>query len=124
MIRRPPRSTLFPYTTLFRSHVAAIRRLNLEFDAILILAQTHNLVLPADLQVGQLLCAIQQVSFNVVLLEVDEGGALMAGFGQQVEAVDRFVVEEDLAQVPGDALVDHALTATEAIEDLQSALGE
>src|SRR2546426_5688992 len=24
MIRRPPRSTLFPYTTLFRSHVALI----------------------------------------------------------------------------------------------------
>src|SRR2546422_5412426 len=24
MIRRPPRSTLFPYTTLFRSHVAVI----------------------------------------------------------------------------------------------------
>src|SRR3989449_7296457 len=33
MIRRPPRSTLFPYTTLFRSHLAGIalvaRRLNL-----------------------------------------------------------------------------------------------
>src|SRR2546429_6796059 len=26
MIRRPPRSTLFPYTTLFRSHVAWISR--------------------------------------------------------------------------------------------------
>src|SRR3712207_8353967 len=26
MIRRPPRSTLFPYTTLFRSEVAAVRR--------------------------------------------------------------------------------------------------
>src|SRR2546430_10902270 len=25
MIRRPPRSTLFPYTTLFRSHVAGRR---------------------------------------------------------------------------------------------------
>src|SRR3712207_9499514 len=25
MIRRPPRSTLFPYTTLFRSHVAEER---------------------------------------------------------------------------------------------------
>src|SRR2546425_7897339 len=25
MIRRPPRSTLFPYTTLFRSHVAVSR---------------------------------------------------------------------------------------------------
>src|SRR2546426_8485339 len=24
MIRRPPRSTLFPYTTLFRSHVLAL----------------------------------------------------------------------------------------------------
>src|SRR5438034_4577436 len=27
MIRRPPRSTLFPYTTLFRSHERAIERL-------------------------------------------------------------------------------------------------
>src|SRR2546427_6515115 len=26
MIRRPPRSTLFPYTTLFRSHFAVDRR--------------------------------------------------------------------------------------------------
>src|SRR3712207_8112749 len=26
MIRRPPRSTLFPYTTLFRSHARAIAR--------------------------------------------------------------------------------------------------
>src|SRR2546422_4903539 len=26
MIRRPPRSTLFPYTTLFRSHGAAVGR--------------------------------------------------------------------------------------------------
>src|SRR5256885_3550165 len=27
MIRRPPRSTLFPYTTLFRSHVGPVARL-------------------------------------------------------------------------------------------------
>src|SRR5260370_7983404 len=26
MIRRPPRSTLFPYTTLFRSHILAFER--------------------------------------------------------------------------------------------------
>src|SRR2546427_7753248 len=26
MIRRPPRSTLFPYTTLFRSHITACQR--------------------------------------------------------------------------------------------------
>src|SRR5437667_6882306 len=29
MIRRPPRSTLFPYTTLFRSRVPQLRRRNL-----------------------------------------------------------------------------------------------
>src|SRR5256885_10589463 len=28
MIRRPPRSTLFPYTTLFRSHRKLLRRLS------------------------------------------------------------------------------------------------
>src|SRR2546430_7724334 len=28
MIRRPPRSTLFPYTTLFRSRVAGSRQMN------------------------------------------------------------------------------------------------
>src|SRR2546430_9369075 len=32
MIRRPPRSTLFPYTTLFRSAVAAIDPPNLQFQ--------------------------------------------------------------------------------------------
>src|SRR3989442_11720596 len=32
MIRRPPRSTLFPYTTLFRSHLAHDRREGLADD--------------------------------------------------------------------------------------------
>src|SRR5258708_14556309 len=42
MIRRPPRSTLFPYTTLFRSlshriveaHLATMARLNISYDLI------------------------------------------------------------------------------------------
>src|SRR5260370_28228635 len=33
MIRRPPRSTLFPYTTLFRSMKAVIRAVLLDYDA-------------------------------------------------------------------------------------------
>src|SRR6266498_6026575 len=37
MIRRPPRSTLFPYTTLFRSHA-----LRVEFDVL-----PHRSLLPA-----------------------------------------------------------------------------
>src|SRR5258708_27773985 len=35
MIRRPPRSTLFPYTTLFRSHGTARRYLNLFLTMLL-----------------------------------------------------------------------------------------
>src|SRR5258708_15232603 len=31
MIRRPPRSTLFPYTTLFRSLVARLKMTDLQF---------------------------------------------------------------------------------------------
>src|SRR2546422_5098371 len=34
MIRRPPRSTLFPYTTLFRSRVDDRERLRLEADVV------------------------------------------------------------------------------------------
>src|SRR3712207_9494425 len=41
MIRRPPRSTLFPYTTLFRSH------------NILTKQQTHEIVQPSGRAVGQ-----------------------------------------------------------------------
>src|SRR2546430_5376797 len=33
MIRRPPRSTLFPYTTLFRSLMADLRWLGIDWDA-------------------------------------------------------------------------------------------
>src|SRR2546426_9430029 len=36
MIRRPPRSTLFPYTTLFRSEVASGRALQLDPEGALV----------------------------------------------------------------------------------------
>src|SRR5947209_11110499 len=35
MIRRPPRSTLFPYTTLFRSEVCVTVQLALDFQDVL-----------------------------------------------------------------------------------------
>src|SRR2546421_5155341 len=37
MIRRPPRSTLFPYTTLFRSCVAGHQRVGVEHDHVLVM---------------------------------------------------------------------------------------
>src|SRR2546422_1436358 len=39
MIRRPPRSTLFPYTTLFRSHAGAPESVN----RLLRIADNHEL---------------------------------------------------------------------------------
>src|SRR3712207_9150382 len=35
MIRRPPRSTLFPYTTLFRSHLYAGYKVPPHYDSLL-----------------------------------------------------------------------------------------
>src|SRR3712207_9469045 len=42
MIRRPPRSTLFPYTTLFRSRIAPLCRSN-DLFAILLGLRTNEL---------------------------------------------------------------------------------
>src|SRR3712207_8058686 len=43
MIRRPPRSTLFPYTTLFRSILALLRRSGLTANELASeLGLTHN----------------------------------------------------------------------------------
>src|SRR5437868_7494861 len=45
MVRRPPRSTLFPYTTLFRSRRAATRPTNQRLDSATISSATD---LPAS----------------------------------------------------------------------------
>src|SRR5712671_2461369 len=45
MIRRPPRSTLFPYTTLFRSRTS-IKSIKLEKDQVLLLDCLHGLYPP------------------------------------------------------------------------------
>src|SRR5690242_21433340 len=70
MLRRPPRSTLFPYTTLFRSWAAPVR-LN---DAALFQF--------GDLRVRQPEPAA--VDFGVVLAELGAGGG-----GDLVGAVER-----------------------------------
>src|SRR2546427_6990708 len=45
MIRRPPRSTLFPYTTLFRSHQSdqPLARLGLDLGDRVVCRQRHRL---------------------------------------------------------------------------------
>src|SRR3712207_8267631 len=53
MIRRPPRSTLFPYTTLFRS------RVDLEQDVVRVAVRRN--VEPVRVQVGRVLEPIDQL---------------------------------------------------------------
>src|SRR2546426_4985676 len=48
MIRRPPRSTLFPYTTLFRSQVARADSATVRFYHGLGLIKTHPRVPPGQ----------------------------------------------------------------------------
>src|SRR3712207_6975703 len=52
MIRRPPRSTLFPYTTLFRSIIFGLMN-GSEPDTSLITKLGHGFVLGAALGLGQ-----------------------------------------------------------------------
>src|SRR2546430_12016701 len=47
MIRRPPRSTLFPYTTLFRSYISEIEHGLHNIAVLMLLRLAHALEIPA-----------------------------------------------------------------------------
>src|SRR2546427_9533947 len=69
MIRRPPRSTLFPYTTLFRSLFVEMKGLRVEFggeglDPFLFDAQT-----PGDRKSTRLNSSHSQISYAVFCLK-------------------------------------------------------
>jgi hypothetical protein len=85
---------------------------------------TNNLVFPANFQVCKLPRAIDQVSFNVILLEIYEGWSLVSRFREKIEAIYGFTAKKDLANVPDDTLVDHGLATTKAIEDFERPLSE
>src|SRR2546430_8812829 len=67
MIRRPPRSTLFPYTTLFRSGLGADDAGLAEegFDA----AGSHTAALAADRKSTRLNSSHSQISYAVFCLK-------------------------------------------------------
>src|SRR2546430_11402112 len=64
MIRRPPRSTLFPYTTLFRSVHALSWRVENRFEQSMTFDDTQHLELPEIFKPGQ--CTVVQLN------EIDE----------------------------------------------------
>jgi hypothetical protein len=107
-----------------RQPVVAFGRFHGEHGAVVALLDARHLVVPAQVDERQRSGALHEVALDVVLLQVDEGRPLVAGLGQQVEAVDLLVVEEHLAHVPRDALVHHAVAAAQAIEHFERALGK
>src|SRR5256886_17216339 len=88
MIRRPPRSTLFPYTTLFRS--AGIQRQRpVELgEGLLLLADERVRQSQQVMRVGERPPAgddfLQQVDGAVVVLELEA----LAGLGHEVLRTD------------------------------------
>ena len=104
--------------------VGPVGRVDRQHHAIVALRQRAHLVAPAKRNVGQFLDAIDQVSLGIELLQVDEGGPLVAGLRQQVELIELRGAVKNLADAPDHALVDHAVADTEPIPELQRALGE
>src|SRR5688572_31222932 len=69
MIRRPPRSTLFPYTTLFRSQRLARRRLRPLDQPLQGLRARLHLLLRADRKSTRLNSSHSQISYAVFCLK-------------------------------------------------------
>src|SRR2546422_11227815 len=71
MIRRPPRSTLFPYTTLFRSLLAQRPTLDVRHDIIEEAARLTRVVQGEDVGVGE---ARGHLDLLQEPLDAEEGG--------------------------------------------------
>src|SRR5256885_15905590 len=82
MIRRPPRSTLFPYTTLFRSAASAAKTRLSEIDAF---AATSGPGLASSLMIGASIAKGFAIGFGKRYLGINhlEGHLLSPFFGAE-----------------------------------------
>src|SRR2546426_11741905 len=82
MIRRPPRSTLFPYTTLFRSYLSSRRRARSRPTTGCSCQgepRDPDAVMSETLQKGELVFEVRRSARRKTLgLTVDRGGELIA----------------------------------------------
>src|SRR5256885_13987592 len=97
MIRRPPRSTLFPYTTLFRSHVAG-GAVDQPLAQLGDLAADLGLHAVAE-QAARLACGVSGLGSegDVGLALAEAGHAALAFKGDAVALGRRDVGQRDLA---------------------------
>src|SRR2546426_10811386 len=100
MIRRPPRSTLFPYTTLFRSEVARElgRERGLAFDGIL----SHS---------GH---AYRTTNRREAARVAEEERSVMTGFAERLRRDGILVRDVSVGSTPALAAVESLAGVTEA----------
>src|SRR2546430_5433352 len=82
MIRRPPRSTLFPYTTLFRSNLLYLYCSTLITLYFVMKQTTHCLlphIYPQDRKSTRLNSSHSQISYAVFCLKKKKEGAIEIG---------------------------------------------
>src|SRR5436309_7826979 len=88
MIRRPPRSTLFPYTTLFRSEVFdIIRAINEQGTTIFVIEQNVNMALSIDRKSTRLNSSHVKISYAVFCLKKKK---MSASPGPQHDGAGRY----------------------------------
>src|SRR5258707_6613834 len=68
MIRRPPRSTLFPYTTLFRSHRGVLARRRARVQRVDAVAIERGLLMEGDRKSTRLNSSHANISYAVFSL--------------------------------------------------------
>ena len=90
---------------------------------VALLPDARRAALEAQLdEIRKVARAFYQVLFDVILLEIDEGWALVPGFGEQVEGIDLAITVKEAADLPRDTFRDHAIADTETVENLERAL--
>src|SRR3712207_9290432 len=67
MIRRPPRSTLFPYTTLFRSPVLAARTRNERHLTVVV-----DLREPGEIRMGERAHDVEEAQMQILRVDARE----------------------------------------------------
>src|SRR2546430_14632205 len=99
MIRRPPRSTLFPYTTLFRSHFPANRTVLRVEGEQLPVARDRQHQLPARGRAAGQRCAGARAPQDTAPREIN--GHDIAAVAGSVNTIARDLQAQPEAQGPG-----------------------
>ena len=116
--------TIAGHDVLRIQRVGAVWRVDGQRHAVVGLRDPDDLVAPSHLEASERGAVFVEKTFAEILLKVDEGWSQVTWVGEQIESVDLFITKEDLPDVPGNTLLDHARPASEAVPDFERPLRE